>query len=268
MGFFSGGNLKRLTSDTIKKELVERLKTREIENKVLLLSKEPSPEVSYYKDAIIKRCNEFSIDFIDKEFDREGQDEILSFINSFDKSDGYIILSPFGGDKNLGLLKEEIKLKDLDSFTYQNLALSLEGDIRGLPATARAIAIFIEDKFKDLKRKNITIANRSNIIGKPLAAYLITKGATVSVLNSSTKNPKDFIKNSDIFISAIGKANFYDESYFKDGMCLLDVGTSYVDGKLVGDIDYSSLENLEVEVLTNKKGIGAITTLCLLNGLI
>ena len=51
-------------------------------------------------------------------------------------------------------------------------------------------------------------------------------------------------------------------------MTLIDVGTSLVDGKVLGDIDYNSLEKLNVEVLTNKKGIGAITTLCLLEGLI
>ena len=98
--------------------------------------------------------------------------------------------------------------------------------------------------------------------------YLVTMGATVTVLNSNSKNTKEIIRESDIFISAIGKANYYDLSYFKDGMTLIDVGTSLADGKILGDIDYNSLEKLNLEVLTNKKGIGAITTLCLLEGLI
>lgn len=50
-------------------------------------------------------------------------------------------------------------------------------------------------------------------------------------------------------------------------MTIIDVGTSFVDGMLMGDVDYESLEDMNVNVLTNKKGIGAITTLCLLNSM-
>ena len=98
--------------------------------------------------------------------------------------------------------------------------------------------------------------------------YLSSKSATVSLINSKTKNAKEMIKNSDIFISAIGKANFYDKSYFRDGMLIVDVGTSYIDGKVYGDVAYESIGYMDVEILTNKKGIGAITTLKLLEGLI
>lgn len=56
----------------------------------------------------------------------------------------------------------------------------------------------------------------------------MNKGATVTVINSETKNPIDYIKNSHIFISAIGRADYYDKSYFKDGQTIIDVGTSIV----------------------------------------
>ena len=92
--------------------------------------------------------------------------------------------------------------------------------------------------------------------------------ATVSVINSLTKNQKELIQSSDIFISAIGRANHYDKTYFRDGQILIDVGTSYVNGMIVGDIDYQDLKDLDIKVLTSKKGIGALTTLTLIEGLI
>ena len=142
------------------------------------------------------------------------------------------------------------------------------GSTGSLPQTARAIVRFLEEKFSSLKGKNIVISNKSTTIGKPLAMNLLTKYATVTMITRHTVNQKDLIKNADIFISAIGKANFYDKSYFKEGMLVVDVGTTYIDGKIIGDVDYKSLEGMDIEVLTNKRGIGALTTLMLLESLI
>lgn len=258
-----------LTTHNLNRLLLTKLEDSKIRNKIIILSKEPSKEVIHYKNVIINRCHELEIEYIDHEFTYESEKEIINYINSFEINDGFIVLSPFGSeDLDINAMKGSINIKDLDSFTYKSLGLSLAGDIKYLPATAKAVAMFIDDKFEDISGKHIVIANRTNVIGKPLAMYLVTRGATVTILNSHSRNTKKIIRNSDIFISAIGKANYYNSTYFKDNMVLIDVGTSIVDGKVFGDIDYNSLEKMNVEVLTNKKGIGAITTLCLLEGLI
>lgn len=256
-----------LTTDKIKKSLIENLKSNTIKNKILILSKDPTEEVISYKRAIVKRCKDFAIDYIEKEFKDESQDEILSFINAYPKDYGFIVLSPFGNDE-LTYLKKNIELKDLDAFTYKSKGLAMKGDKAYLPATARAVTLFLEDRFEDLTGKNIVLANNTEIIGKPLALYLITKRATLTVINSSTQNRKEIIKNADIFISAIGKAKYFDRSYFRENITLIDVGTSVLDGKIYGDIDYDSLDGMDIDVLTNKKGIGAITTLSLLESLL
>lgn len=258
----------RLTSDKVKNSLIEKLKSHNFKNKILLLSQKPSPEVNHYKKVIIKRCEEFGISYVDKVFDKESQEEILNFINSNDKDDGFIILAPFGDCEDLSLLKEKIILKDLDSFTYESLGRVFDGKKEGLPATARAVVNFMDDQEIDYKGKNIVIANNTNVIGRPLATYLQAKRASVKVLNSLTKNSKDFIKEADIFISAIGKAEFYDRSYFKNGAFIIDVGTSYKNGKIVGDVDIDSIKDLNLSYLGSKKGIGAITTITLLEGLL
>ena len=257
-----------LSTQNLKKEILERLKACKFENKILLLSKNPSDEVNHYKEVVMKRCRDFGIAYIDKVFTNESVEEILDFINSFDVNDGFIILSPFGNGEDLSLLKEEIKLKDLDSFTYRNLGKILDGNKNALPATARAVASFMESIDIDFWGKRIVIANNTNIIGRPLAMYLQAKRATVTVINSLTKNPKDLIRSSDIFISAIGKANFYDKTYFKDGQLLIDVGTSYINGKIVGDIDYKSISDINLKYLGSKNGIGLVTTITLVEGLI
>ena len=260
--------MKTLNTDGIKDTLIDKLTSHKFTNKILLLSKNPTSEALFYKKAIIKRCEQFDIEYVDCEFTKESSEEILAYINAFDKEDGYIILAPFGDEKDLTYLKNNIEIKDLDAFTYRSLGFSMEGVSRSLPQTARAIVRFLEEKYPSLRGKNIVISNKTTTIGKPLAMNLVSKYATVTMITRHTVDQRDLIKNADIFISAIGKANFYDKSYFSEGMLVVDVGTTYLDGKIVGDVDYESLEDMDIEVLTNKKGIGALTTLMLLESLI
>ena len=257
-----------LNTKSLRKEIIDRLEEHDFTNKILLLSKNPSQEVNHYKEVILKRCKELEITYIDKVFDGESQEEILDYLSTFGKKDGFIILAPFGDKEDLSLLKENINLKDLDSVTYKSLGKILDGDKKALPATARAVVSFMDHERVDYKGKRVVIANNTNIIGRPLAMYLASKRASVTIINSLTNNPQDLIKNCDIFISAIGKAHFYDKTYFKDGQLLIDVGTSYKNGRIIGDIDSDSISDMDVKYLGSKNGIGSITTLTLVEGLI
>lgn len=260
--------MQTLNTKTLRDKIIARLENYDFKNKILLLSKNPSEEVNHYKEVIIKRCEQLGIAYIDKGFKDESQKEILEFVNTFDIEDGFIILAPFGDREDLRLLKEGIAIKDLDSFTYKSLGKILDGDKNSLPATARAVVSFMDHEGVDYKGKRIVIANNTNIIGRPLAMYLQAKRASVTIINSLIRNPKDLIKNSDIFISAIGRAEFYDKTYFKDGQLIIDVGTSYKNGKIIGDIDVDSISELDVKYLGSKSGVGSITTITLLEGLI
>ena len=257
-----------LNTDKLKNEIINNLETNTIKNKIIIMSMKANSEENSYKKFIIKKCQRFNIDFIDKEFEANTRvDEIINFANSFDKDDGFIVLLPFNNYKYLDKIRSEIYIKDLDGFTFISQGKALNGQIDYLPATPKATAKFLQT-ITDIKGKNICIANSKNLIGLPLANYLSKYRATVSILNSISPNQKELIYNSDIFISAIGKANYYDKSYFRDGQILIDIGTSFVNGMIVGDINYHVLNDLDIKVLTNKKGIGALTTLTLIQSLI
>ncbi|MDU2599158.1 bifunctional 5,10-methylenetetrahydrofolate dehydrogenase/5,10-methenyltetrahydrofolate cyclohydrolase [Anaerococcus sp.] len=257
-----------LNTKQIKENLTSKLKSSSIDNTLHILAMNPSDEELAYKNYIKKRCDEFSIKYAYKEFDlTNSKEEILSYINKFSEKDGFILLLPFGQFDDIDYLRENILLKDIDGFTYKSMGYVMNGELNYLPATPKAVVKFLEEN-QEIVGANIVIANRTNLIGLPLSNYLINKGATVTVLNSKTKNPKCHINNADIFITAVGKAKFYDRSYFKDGQTIIDVGTSLVNGKIEGDVDYMDLEDLDIKVLTSKNGIGAITTLTLLQSLI
>ena len=157
--------------------------------------------------------------------------------------------------------------KDIDGFTAINKGKLMLGDDSALiPCTPKGIMTILEHQKIDLNGKNVVIVGRSNIVGKPLAQLMINKGATVTVCNSKTSKYllKYLISTSDIFISAIGQANYFNyetlDVYLSDTIAI-DVGINRdSDGKLCGDIDKELYDEFKA-VTSVPGGVGLITVL-------
>lgn len=261
--------MKIIESKLLKDNLIKKIRSNKKNKTILIISQGNNNGVDQYKKSIIKRCEEFNIKYLDKKFlSDENHIDILNYCNKLDDIDGFIILLPLSEDTKLDYLRENMPFKDLDGFRYDSLGKIMAKRFENLPQTVRSIIKFIDYMDIELEGKNIIIANSTNVIGKPLAMYLNYKKSTVTLFNSKTINQKERIKNADIFISAIGKANFYNSDYFRDGQTIIDVGTSFIDSKMYGDIDYRNLENLDVKVVTCRNGVGSITTLSLIERLL
>ena len=116
----------------------------------------------------------------------------------------------------------------------------------------------------ELEGKDVVIVNRSNLIGKPLQIMLTNEDATVTMCHSKTKNLKEKIQNADIVITGIGKAKFFDKSYFKDGQIIIDCSMNVYEGKLCGDVKIEDLEELDVLVASGTGHTGVMTVLSLM----
>lgn len=254
--------------------LKEKLKNNLINNNknvsILVISQSRDKEVMQYKNTIEKQCDKYNIEFIGVNC-HENESEI-SVTNRINRStaNSFILLQPLNSNTNINYLRKNIDntIIDLDCMTYQSLGKLMSNNFTNLPCTAQSIIQLLEFNNIDLKSKNIVIANSTNIIGKPLALYLNFENATVTLLNSKSINQKQIIKNCDIFITAIGKANYYNIDYFKENQYIIDAGMEFKNSKLYGDIDYNSIKNLNVNILGYNKDIGQLTTLNLLNKLI
>ena len=116
----------------------------------------------------------------------------------------------------------------------------------------------------ELEGKDVVIVNRSNLIGKPLQTILTDENATVTMCHSKTKNLKEKIQNADIVITGIGKAKFFDKSYFKDGQIIIDCSMNVYEGKLCGDVKVEDLKELDVLVASGTGHTGVMTVLSLM----
>ena len=134
----------------------------------------------------------------------------------------------------------------MDGFTTYNLGNTLcntEGDKSLYACTSYGITKFFDAYNIDITGKTVCIIGRSNIVGKPLIGLLLNKNATVISCNSYTENLKELTKNSDIIISAIGKAKYINSDFINDRTyAIIDVGMNRnEEGKLCGDVDFEDI---------------------------
>ena len=111
----------------------------------------------------------------------------------------------------------------------------------------------------------VVVIGRSDIVGLPTAAVLQNSNATVTVCHSHTKNLKDICKQADILVVGIGKAEYIDKGYVKDGATVIDVGTNRgKDDKLVGDVKFGSVKKVAGYITPVPGGVGPMTISSLL----
>ena len=191
--------------------------------------------------------------------ERELEDTISNYSES---SQGMIVQLPLpkhlNVEKVIDLIPSEI---DVDGLTTFNLGRLYSENLNIIPATSLAILELLSHYEIETEDKNIVIAGRSRLVTSPLSKILSSKkyNGNVSVIHSKTSNPKEFISNADIFISAVGKSKIFDKSYFNEGSYVIDVGISIVDGKSYGDIDTSDLDNYLIGRAPYPGGIGPVT---------
>jgi len=223
-----------------------------------------NPASLLYVSVKEKKAKELGVDFNwiklkESTSERELKDTISNYSES---SQGMIVQLPLpehlNVEKVIDLIPSEI---DVDGLTTFNLGRLYSENLNIIPATSLAILELLSHYEIETEDKNIVIAGRSRLVTSPLSKILSSKkyNGNVSVIHSKTSNPKEFISNADIFISAVGKSKIFDKSYFNEGSYVIDVGISIVDGKSYGDIDTSDLDNYLIGRAPYPGGIGPVT---------
>lgn len=130
--------------------------------------------------------------------------------------------------------------------------------------TALACIKILDSLNIDLSKKKILVLGQGSLVGLPVTYLLKLKGFNVTIANTRTDNPEILIKNSDVIISAIGKAKYIKGSMIKEGAILIDAGTSEDNGAVVGDVDLESVMNITSFVSPTPGGVGPVTVAMLL----
>ena len=149
--------------------------------------------------------------------------------------------------------------KDVDGFTPLSLGRLFSGDPLFIPCTPLGVMALLAEYDLSVEGKDAVVVGRSLEVGRPMAALLMNAGATVTVCHSKTRNLAEKTRGADILVSAVGKPGIITGDMVRKGVVVVDVGTSMVDGKPRGDIEFSSVEPLARAITPVPGGVGPMT---------
>ena len=156
--------------------------------------------------------------------------------------------------------------KDADGFHPFNvgaLSIGIAGTPR--PCTPAGVMRMLDEARVDPKGKRALVVGRSNIVGKPMAAMLLERHATVTIAHSRTQDLAAEVARADILVAAIGKAELVKGAWVKEGAVVIDVGMNRLDdGKLVGDVEYAAAASRASAITPVPGGVGPMTRAMLL----
>lgn len=253
----------------------------EIKGEAIFIQVGDRPDSTAYINNKKKLCDKYNIKYshIQK---RESitEAELIDLIVKYNFDDnvvGIMVQLPLPIHINEQAIIDAIDpVKDIDGFTHENKGKLMVGDRSAIvPCTPLGIMCILQAIKFNPKGKNVVIAGRSNIVGKPMTQLLINFGATVTCCNSSTPDDKlkELILKSDLFISAIDKPWYFDVEYFgKENLKLLnntiaiDVGIVKVEDKLKGNIDTELYDHFQA-ITPVPGGVGPMTVACVLTNI-
>lgn len=175
---------------------------------------------------------------------------------------GIIIMRPLPSTLDWETAEETLSpAKDVDCITPANLAGVFSG-LKGVfyPCTAQAVIDTLDYYDIDIKGKNVAVVGRSMVVGKPVSMMLLQGDATVIISHSKTADLEKVTSAADIVVAAAGKPKLVKDRHVRPGAVVIDVGINFMDGKLVGDVDFDSVEAKASMITPVPGGVGSVTT--------
>ncbi len=146
--------------------------------------------------------------------------------------------------------------KDVDGVNTASFGAFTMGLDAYKSATPLSIMTILERYNIPLSGKHAVVVGRSPILGKPVAMLLLNKDATVTICHSRTKNLPEILRTADIVVAAVGKPEFIQADWIKEGAVLVDAG--YNEGN-VGDIDLKNAAAKSSAYTPVPGGVGPMT---------
>ena len=191
------------------------------------------------------------------------EDKLLNLINELNNDDqvnGILVQLPLPSHISSKKILVSINpQKDVDGFHLENVGRLVTGNALFKPCTPAGIIKLLDEYKIEIEGKNAVIIGRSNIVGKPVSFLLLERNATVTICHSRTKDLPSITRSADILIAAIGKPNFVSLDMVKNNAVVIDVGINRLDGKLVGDVDFTSVSKQASLITPVPGGVGPMT---------
>lgn len=184
-------------------------------------------------------------------------------LNADERVHGILVQLPLPGAlaaAESAVLSRILPAKDVDGFHPVNVGRLSVGAPSLVPCTPAGCLRMLELADIPMDGARAVILGRSNIVGKPMMALLLSKNATVTVCHSHTKEIAAIAREADILVAAVGRPNFVTADMVKPGATVIDVGINRIAPKtLVGDVDFSAVKEVAGAITPVPGGVGLLT---------
>ncbi len=245
----------------------------------ILVGEDPASQV--YVRSKIKDCEEIGMRTKSENQPSDiSEKDLLQLIEKYNKDSNYhgiLVQLPLPKHIDENIIIEAISpKKDVDGFSpvsIGNLVIGKDTFVSCTPAGIQELLI----RYKiETKGKHVVVLGRSNIVGKPIANIMLQKkehaNSVVTICHSAAKDLKQFTRQADILIAAIGSANFVKADMVKDGVVVIDVGINRIEDaskpkgyRIGGDVDFDEVSKKASYITPVPGGVGPMTRAMLLS---
>lgn len=193
---------------------------------------------------------------------------LIDSLNNDPTVHGILVQLPLPKHINeFSIINKIVPCKDVDGLTSINSGLLFHGEALLKPCTPSGIIELLDYYNIDIKSQNVTIINRSILVGKPLAFLMLERDATVTICHSKSANLGSLLLGADIIVTAIGDRDKFilKAEMVKEKAVVIDVGTNRKSGKLLGDVDFESVREKASWITPVPGGVGPMTIAMLLS---
>lgn len=238
---------------------------------VILVGENESSKI--YVNIKKKRCEEVGIDCELKRYPEDVDEQVIideiDSLNSDEKVTAIMIQLPLPKHLNNRKILDSINLKkDVEGLSSYYLGQILIDNEKVIPCTPKGILELLSNYKIDLEGKKVCMIGYSDIVGKPLGALCLNRGATVTQCHIKTKNLKEHTLKADIILTATGYAGLIKRDMVKVDCVIVDIGISRKGNKIVGDVDFENVKDLCSYITPVPGGVGPMTVAMLIENVI
>lgn len=222
------------------------------------------------------------------DIDQAELERTVTELNEDPEIDGFLVQLPLPDGLDEDRILELVDpAKDVDGFHPVNVGRLWSGREALAPATPSGIVEMLERSGIEIEGLRAVIVGRSRIVGKPLAALLLERNATVTLAHSRTRDLPALCRDADLLVAAIGRPAFFGLQHVAPGAVVVDVGINRVEEAaelerlfpgdadrrvrfeekgyfLVGDVDYHRVAPVARAITPVPGGVGPLTVAMLL----
>jgi methylenetetrahydrofolate dehydrogenase (NADP+)/methenyltetrahydrofolate cyclohydrolase len=203
-----------------------------------------------------------------------GEAELRTHLQGLDRDrlvHGVILQQPLPPHLGIRRIAEAIPPhKDVDGANPVNLGrLAFASGTEFVPATPLACMLLLERSSRwPLRGLRACVVGRSNVVGLPVSLLLMARNATVTVAHKETVELAHHTRDAEVIVVATGVPGLLKAEMVTPGATVIDVGTTFIDGKLVGDVAYDEVAAIAGEITPVPGGVGPVTNVALMRNVV